>query len=132
MMLRSLTDNSSDEELPENLAALEEVDERLELEDIEVMSNWQKGNITPRPVIFSGDSGVIRHPSVTTEAECFKLFITTSTIDLIVTETNSYAQSLRQQCNNAGKLAKWADTTGRVVCLFGCFFLPWVWLKKII
>ena len=43
---------------------------------------------------------------------------------MIVTETNSYAQSLRQKFNNAGKLAKWVDTTVAELYVFLAVFFP--------
>ena len=125
------SDDSSDEELPENLTALDEVDERLDLEDSEVSFEWKMGNLIPRPVNFArGCSGVKRLPNNNKEAECFKMFMTTSVMDMIVAETNTYAQSLREKISN-GKLAKMGRHNCRgTVCVFGSFFFHGSHKKK--
>ena len=70
------SDDSSEKELPENLTALDEVDERLDLEDSEASFEWQLRNLIPRPVNFArGCSCVIRRPNNNKKAECFNLFI---------------------------------------------------------
>lgn len=100
-------DDSSDEELPENLTALE--DEVLE--DGEEF-DWRGGDFRPNVMNFSRSvSGVRKQPDNTTELGCFKMFLSESTANTIVAETNAYAQTLREQFNSAGKLAKWVDTT---------------------
>ena len=124
------SDDSSDEELPENLTALDEVDERLDLEDSEVSFEWKMGNLIPRPVNFArGCSGVKRLPNNNKEAECFKMFMTTSVMDMIVAETNTYAQSLREKISN-GKLAKWVDTTVAELYVFLAVFFSMGLIKK--
>ena len=85
----------------------------------------EKGKSHPKACKLSrGRSGVTRRPSNNTEAECFKMFMTPSTMNMIMTETNSHPWSLRGKFNNAGKLAKWVDTTVAELYVFLAVFFP--------
>ena len=50
-------------------------------------------------------------------------------MDMIVAETNTYAQSLREKISN-GKLAKWVDTTVAELYVFLAVFFSMGLIKK--
>ncbi|XP_030641170.1 piggyBac transposable element-derived protein 4-like [Chanos chanos] len=111
-VLRAEESDSSEEESPENLTALDDPEYfEVASEDSEDGS-WRTGQFTPSPVTFDGSqSGVRTHPHEVREGECFKLFLNTSTVGVIANETNKYAEILREKSGGVGKIGRWVDTS---------------------
>jgi len=117
----SEAESDSDEDLPPNLEALDDIEEETTPVHVVPMSNeaeevssfsWKATNLfnPPGPGTFDNQQrGVQNPPESPSEVNCFKLFLTEEVIGEIVEETNRYASDLLEK-EVKGKLAKWVPT----------------------
>ncbi len=97
----------------------DEAEEEIEVVSIPAMSDWGSVISKPRSFIFSGKEEMTIQPINADSTvkprpiDIYNLFITDEVIDLIVRETNSYAQQIidASQLTHKSRLQAWTETS---------------------